>query len=250
MDESPRHIDDLLRSWPYQAEELLARRVRGIDGREILQMRVDLGVLQLEIEGRPDGSRPAGFDTYYDYLRSLAEREGEDFRLTQDRCLEIDREFVQFYYRRICWLSLRDYTRAAEDARHTLGLMDFTSEHAPDEAWAMMHEQYRPFVLFHHAQAAALQHLEESEPESALSILDEGILEINSIFAQHDDEDETWDDDELLEKLREMREALVEHYELGPPLAEQLARAIANEQYELAAELRDRIAARQDVIRD
>ena len=42
-------------------------------------------------------------------------------------------------------------------------------------------------------------------------------------------------------KLREMRDSVKEHYELGPTLTEQLADAIAAEQYEIAAELRDRM---------
>ena len=71
-----------------------------------------------------------------------------------------------------------------------------------------------------------------------------------SIQGESQDEDEVWDEDELVEKLQEMREALVQHYELGPSLTEQLALAIANEQYELAAELRDRIAASRNVISD
>ena len=42
-------------------------------------------------------------------------------------------------------------------------------------------------------------------------------------------------------KLGEMREAIAQHYELTPSLAEQLAQAIATEQYELAAKIRDRM---------
>ena len=249
MDDSLRDIDALLRAWKYKPEELLVRRLRAADGRPVLQMRVDLGVLQMEVAGRPDGARPGGFDTYYDELLSLAAAAGDEFFLDQDHYTEVDREFVQFYYRRICWLALREYSLAAEDAKHTLALMDFTAAHAIDESWVMMHEQYRPFVLFHHTQAAALESLEESDPENALRILDEGLAEIHTLFSQQEEED-TFDEDELVEKLREMREALVKHYELGPSLAEQLARAVANEQYELAAELRDRIAARRKAIPD
>ena len=66
----------------------------------------------------------------------------------------------------------------------------------------------------------------------------------SSLRHWHEAEDE-FDDSELVVKLREMRESLVKHYELGPSLADQLAEAIAKEEYELAARLRDRINGRQ-----
>ena len=50
------------------------RLVTARDGRSVVQVRLDLGILQLEIEGRPDGQRPHGFATYYEYLRDVAQR--------------------------------------------------------------------------------------------------------------------------------------------------------------------------------
>lgn len=243
MTDRPQHLDYLFREWPYVFGEVAARRVAGDDGREVVQLRVDMGVLQMEVSGRPDGTRPGGFDTYYDYLVSLAFQEGQAFRLDEERCTQIDREFVQFFHRRIAWLALRDFERAVRDSDHTLSLMDFSSAHAPDENWAMMHEQYRPFVLFHRTQAAALKVLEETDPEAAVRLIDEGIEKIRPIFEQHQAEDE-FDEDELIVKLREMKESIATHYELEPSLAQQLAEAIATEQYELAAEIRDKIERR------
>ena len=240
----PKHIDHLLHDWPYRFGEVLARKVRGKDRREVLQMRVDMGVLQMEVDGRPDGERPEGFETYYDYLVSLTFHEGEEFALTGERCMEIDREFVQFYHRRICWLAVKDYRKAARDADHTLALMDFSTANSPDESWSLMHEQYRPFVLFHRTQALALANLDKSGPEDAVKAIDEGLDELHEIFEEHEADDE-FEESELVVKLREMRRSLVEHYELGPSLAEQLSEAIAKEEYERAAELRDRIRSHQ-----
>src|SRR5690348_9843892 len=56
-----RHdIDRVLQEWPYQPGEISARLVRAADGREVVQMRVEMGLLQLETDGRPDGTRPSG----------------------------------------------------------------------------------------------------------------------------------------------------------------------------------------------
>lgn len=236
-------IDRLLESWPYRPGEVLARLVKAADGREVLQMRVDMGVLQLEIEDRPDGTRPNGAPTYYDYLLSQALID-PSFTLTADQCMDADREFVQYYHRRICWLALREYRRAALDADHSLAFMDFVREHSPDEEWTASHEQYRPFVLFHRVQAAALAELEDSGPEAAIREINDGLDRFRALYEEYDGEDELEDDD-LIARLVELKESLREHYHLGRTLDEQLADAVRDEQYELAAKLRDELARRK-----
>jgi hypothetical protein len=202
-----------------------------------------MGLLQLETTGRPDGNRPRGHETYYDYLVSRAFRD-EGFELDEEECLEVDREFVQFYHRRICWLTLRKYTRAVADADHTLNLMDLCASHSPDEEWTMAHEQYRPFVLFHRIQAAALEQLERRAPEAAVHTINVGIEQLRELFAQHDSE-EMFEDSELAVRLGEMRESLRDEYQVGLTLQERLEEAVAHEQYELAAQIRDELARQQ-----
>jgi hypothetical protein len=235
-----RDIDALLKDWAFRPGLPLVRKLAGPDGRELLQMRVDMGVLQLEASGRPDGERPHGFDTYYEYLVSLVFEEGETFHLDEDRCIEIDREFYQFYHRRICWLALKDYQRAVRDADHTLRLMDFSSANAPDADWVLMHEQYRPFVMFHRLQSRAFISLEQGNPSEAVSVLDEGLAQLEGLLRQGDDIT-TYESDAFADKLRQMRGSIVEQFELGPSLTQQLADAIAAEQYERAARIRDQI---------
>jgi hypothetical protein len=245
MPEPPSHldIDHLLRTWAFEPGRPVVRRVAAADGRDVLQMRVDMGVLQLETTGRPDGEKPHGFATIYDYLVSAAFEEGPDFDLNEARRVEIDREFLQFYHRRICWLALQEYGHAAADAEHTLRLMDFTSANSSDRQWAVMHEQYRPFVMFHHVQSRALAHLQASQPADAVATISRGLDDMAKLFAQHNAE-EHFDEDLFVVKLREMQESIKTQFSLGPSLAEQLAEAIAAEQYELAAKLRDKLARR------
>lgn len=240
MPKDSQHLDHLLADWSYSSGRVLARQLLGADGRELLQIRVDMGILQLECSGRPDGVRPEGFDTYYDYLVSLSVDEGESFQLDMEQCNEVDREFYQFYHRRICWLALKRYAEAMEDAQHTLRLMDFSSQHSPEEEWTLLHERHRPFVMFHRTQAAALVELEGTDPSRAMDCIDQGLEELSQVFEKHDASD-FFEEDAFVGKLREMRASIAEHYELGLTLAEQLSEAIAAEQYELAAELRDRM---------
>lgn len=238
-----RSIDSILKEWKYEPGEVRARLVRGGDGREVLQMRIDMGLLQLETTNRPDGARPGGAETYFDMLMAEKVHAGEGFVLSEEQCSEADREFVQYYQRRICWLSLGDYRRAILDADHSLAFMDFVAEHSPNDEWTLSHEQYRPFILFHRTQAAALAELEERHADKAVEEISRGLERIRQFYVGHDAA-EQFDEDELVERLSQMRQSLREHYNVGRTLAEQLAEAVANEQYERAAQLRDEMERR------
>jgi len=238
----PQDIDPILEDWPYQPGVISARLVRAADGREVLQMRIELGLLQLETTGRPDGDRPGGADTYLDYLLQQSAGD-EQFTLDDDRCFEIDREFLQFYHRRIGCLALREFRRAIADADHTLALMDFAAEHSPDRDWMLSHERYRPFVHFHRTQAAAMEALQQPDPEAAIEEITRGLDRMREVFVAMDSA-EQFDEHELVVQLVELKEALRKEYDTGVTLAEQLSSAVANEEYERAAMLRDEIDRR------
>ena len=109
------NLDDFLSNWAYDPSTLNVRLLKGTDGRDVIQMRVDMGVLQLETTGRPDGESVEGYDSCVDQLQSLL-LDNEEYKLTDEQCVAVDREFMQFYHRRICWLRLQYYHRAVMDA--------------------------------------------------------------------------------------------------------------------------------------
>ena len=237
-----RNISDILQDWDYDSQSIRARIVAGQDGEaDVLQMRVEMGIIQMAIDGRPDGIHPEGFATYLDYLLQEEISQGNEWDLNDEQCMEVDREFMQFYQRRISWLSIKEYQQVVRDADHTLALMDFCKRHSPDDGWTIVHEQYRPFVLFHRTQAAAYHQLNESTPQAAIECINDGLNTIRSIFESHDLE-EHFDEDELVSQLRDIRESLRDEYNVGKTLHEQLADAIASEQYERAAEIRDQLS--------
>jgi len=241
-----QHIDRILKHWAYRPGEVDARLVEGSDGREVVQLRVDLGLLQLEVTGRPDGAKPGGAATYYDFLVAAAIAEGDDFELNEEQCREADREFVQFYQRRICWLALREYRRAVRDADHNLSFMDFCARHSPSEEWTASHEQYRPFILFHRTQAAALAEIDEGEAEKAIEALNQGLEQMRSFYVEHDAADR-FEDDDLAERLNQLRDTVRSEFQIDRTLEERLNEAVAAEQYELAAQIRDEIAKRKQM---
>ena len=234
-------IDRILLGWAFKPGTIAARLVRANDGREVLQMRVEMGLLQMETDNRPDGERPSGMGTYLEYLVNSALYEGDKFELTEEDGIEVDREFLQFHHRRICWLALRKFRKAVEDADHTLMLMDFCAAHAADEEWVISHEQYRPFVLFQRSQAAALASLEETGPECAIEELDSGLAQLQELFDNLDIEGD-FEEDDMAAQLLDLKDWIRRQYKIKRTLSEQLAEAVASEEYERAASLRDMIA--------
>ena len=178
-------IDFILGDWRYQPGVIRARIVRAAGRRKVLQMRIELGLLQMEFTGRPDGERPGDKETYLELLQSQFSDDADlPQQLTDEQCFEIDREFVQYYHRRICCLALREFDRAVADADHTLALMDFVAVHSPNEEWTASHERYRPFVHFHRTQALALAVLERSGPEPAIEEINSGLEAMRQIFVR------------------------------------------------------------------
>ncbi len=234
-------IDRILLGWSHRPGSVSARLVKAADGREVLQMRVEMGLLQMETSKRPDGEHPSGMDTFLEYLVNSALYEGRKFDLTEEDCMEVDREFLQFHHRRICWLALRKFRLAVYDADHTLMLMDFCAAHSSDDEWIVSHEQYRPFVLFQRSQAAALAELEEFGPESAVEEINKGLTQLQTLFEDMQI-DGPFEEDDMVAQLMELKNWIRREYNLGSTLSEQLAEAVAREQYERAASLRDEIA--------
>jgi len=237
-------IDAVLRDWPYEPGVVSARLVVTDTGREVLQMRIEMGLLQMEVNGRPDGTMPGGAETYLDYLISETFQEGEAFQLTEAHCAEVDREFLQFYHRRICWLALREFNLAIWDADHTLALIYFIEKHSPDAEWVESHTRQRPFVLFHRTQAATLAALEEAGFEEAIEELNRGIAKLKRVLPKHEEE-EAAEANQMILQLGDLKNWIREHFGVDRTLSERLSDAVANEQYELAAKLRDEIARRR-----
>src|SRR5262245_16290470 len=253
-----RDLDDVIQGWPYDPEpgEVLAREMRARDGRSVLQIRVELGVLQLETSGRPDGGRPHGFATYLDYLRYCAASHGQtpggksrSWTMDQEHCSEADREFIQFYHRRMAWLSLRHYHKAMLDADHTLALMDFVRRHGNDEDYVASHEQFRGLVQFHRSQAQALIAIERRHPEEAIDALRDGMEKIaahqRTWWAARENDSAESPNPSLIDQLRLFEQEIRKNYAVEKTLREQLDEAVAREDYEQAARIRDLIRAQQ-----
>src|SRR5688500_16001723 len=88
-----KDITPVLRGWDYEPGTINVRKVSGIDGSPKLQMRQDLGLLQMEMTGRPDGRRPHGYESLLEYFETqLADHRrrhhgsDEGFHLSRNQC--------------------------------------------------------------------------------------------------------------------------------------------------------------------
>ena len=112
---SQSDLTPLFESWPYEPGRVNARRITGRDGRPKLQLRIDMGVMQMEMEGRPDGQRPEGFESLLAYqldrLECYVEQSGgpEGFVLSSDECRAMREEAVQYYHRYVGLLALGEH---------------------------------------------------------------------------------------------------------------------------------------------
>ena len=71
----------ILNDWPFEPGKINVRVIDGDDGTPKIQVRLDLGVLQLNAEGRPDGARPYGFPSLLEYFEHRFDTDDPRFDL-------------------------------------------------------------------------------------------------------------------------------------------------------------------------
>ena len=221
------------------------RKIIGLDGRPKIQMRVEMGILQMEFSSRPDGLRPHGFESLREYYEDVAahnEFSDEELSLDKQDCAALHHESTLYDHRRICCLHLGEFAQAETDADHNLAIMDLLKAYAEDRGDWLASEQFRPFVITHRTHARALRVLKQHGRIPALRQIEEGEGEIRKLLEEYGQLYTLSDMPEykFLEQLRKQ-------IETEPPLTRRdrleikLREAVGNEQFEEAARLRDLI---------
>src|SRR5213076_1389237 len=118
-------LNTILKDWPHENGNIKVRKITGLDGREKLQLRIDLGILQMEMTGRPDGLRPHDSESLLEYHQrraARAESRGEDYELTADQCNELQQEGIQYYHRYLSLFQINDFVGVVRDTQRNLDL--------------------------------------------------------------------------------------------------------------------------------
>jgi len=182
-----RDIGEIMSSWEHKPNVITVRKIIGDDGKEKIQIRVALGILQMEVNGRPDGKTPYGKESLLDYYQSLTEldRTTEGFAMTEQDMKELSTEIIQYYHRRICFFILKDYVLAKMDAEHNIQLMDFIKTYCADKDYVQSHEQFRPFVIMEMTRAASLECLNNGDHAGAMTYIGDAIDVIENFYREY-----------------------------------------------------------------
>jgi len=243
----------LLRGWPTGASRPTVRMIRAADGSRAVQVRLELGILQLALDGRPDGLRPRGAASWLDFqLARLEEhraRSGstDGFEITPKECEALRDEGVQVYHRYVALFALDEYEAVVRDTERNLRMFDLCRDHGTSHADRTVLEQYRPFVLMMRARAQAAIGLATGDTRAALAAVDAALSELGAHFEAHGPHD-GFERSAEANLLRGMRAALVPSLPASQrsELEERLRRAVEAENFELAAILRDEIRSLEE----
>ena len=238
-------LNSVLKDWPHETGAIKVRKIVGLDGNEKLQLRIDLGILQMEMTGRPDGQRPHNCESLLAYHQLRAERaaaRGETYELTPEQCNELQQEGIQYYHRYLSLFQLNDFREVIRDTQRNLDLFEFVAEHSNRDELIWSFQQFRPYVLMMNTRAKASILLGESRFAEAMREIERGRDAIQEFFQQSNFP-------ELAAKSSELAflEEWLDEVSSKRPLSKlesmqrEMEIAIASELYERAAELRDAI---------
>jgi hypothetical protein len=248
-----KDLNDLLRDWPYQPGQLQVRKIVGNDGKPKLQLRLDMGILQMEMTGRPDGHRPHDVESSLIYQQERSretEASGQKFTLTPDEVADLQAEGIQFYHRYVALYQLEDWKGVMRDTRRNLEMFNFVVKYSPSEEVAWTVDQFRPYVLMMNTRAKAYLALGKDDFDSAIGHVERGIEKIERFLRDHQ-HPELAEENAEVTVLREWLKELQQKVSSKPTvpaspieqMRKEMEKAVRAEQYERAAELRDAIKA-------
>lgn len=233
----------LMQEWPWDATGPRVRELHVAGGRVVLQVRVELGILQMETTGRPDGVRPNGHESV---LAELSAVEGEE-PITPEQADALRAECVLYQQRAAAFAAVGRPGDAARDSHRNVEATDLMRRRAARPQDRAIFEQMRiPFILMRSRSAAAAA-VRAGDGKAAVAALDHGLMEMKESFAVMGMAPR-FDGSPEAAILRSMRELLTPKLPSSQraELEERLRRAVASENYELAAILRNELRQMRD----
>lgn len=240
----------ILSGWDYEPNQITVRKIMGDDGTVKIQMRLDLGVLQMEVAGRPDGSRPHGSDSLLAYhegrLAKYLEHNGTDlgFELSPDECQALREEAVQYYHRYLAEFVLEDFAGVERDTSRNLRLLDVSRSYSREEQDRAVLEQYRPYLIMMNTRAKVHLALRKGAFKNALALVDSGLTLIRDVMTDAGQEEQFEETTEVA-ILLSLRQEIAARLPADPmqKLEDELQKAVDEERYEDAIVLRERLEA-------
>ena len=238
-------LNDLLEGWPHEPGQVKARKIVGRDGNEKIQLRIDLGLIQMELNGRPDGIRPHGFESllHYHQAKSAMVKSGDQaYVLSEPDIAALQQEGAQYYHRYLSLFQINDFHGVVRDTQRNLDLFDFVNAHTERDELSWTLQQFRPYVLMMNTRAKASIFLGQGKFSEAIGEIKRGRGAILEFFQRSNfpemaakSSEIHFLDDWLKEVGAKRPRSKIEIME------SEMETAVAKEFYERAAELRDAI---------
>ncbi|MBN2446935.1 MAG: hypothetical protein JXO22_09425 [Phycisphaerae bacterium] len=248
-------LDDVTETWDCEPGQLAARLLMGGDGSELVQLRVDLGVLQMYLDGRPDGALYHGLPSVLSYIQHEL-RVGRD-AISHEHWQALDRELTQFNYRRLACANAgedalerdaqgeaaRCLARAVRDVdicQAALTLLDQRGGGVSEQAHLW------PTLVFNRGRLMCQLRVLQGQYDGAIESAEEGANRLQELVDEYSPDalDEETDDDVGVMYLRELARQLRLQYEIDLTLRERFEAALEAEDYEVANTLHAELDAR------
>ena len=252
MSDLNQDITGILREWEYNPDSNV-RKIVGEGGVQKLQVRVDQGafqgILQLNLDGRPDGKRPHDSEFVLDYYTdTLAEHraknkgEAAGFELDRASCQELFDESARVYGRYVFLLQLKEYERVIRDTERNMKLFEFVHTYASHEDDRQNLQKWWPYILRIHATARAMDAHEKEEFDKSLAILEDAVEKIDEL-PDIEAEEFVVERERSHQALEELAEELSSRRPLSQreQLEKELQEAVEGEEFEKAAAIRDQL---------
>ena len=160
------------------------------DGREVVVVQPNaFTISRIYATGRPDGMRPHGVDSYYDYffakVREYEEQHGtrEGFQLESEEWETLFEESFHRYTRYLLFAGIKRWEDVQRDTAMNLAVTNLARDCAPSEiAWRSY--QYKGYMLMMHSIAKAELSLEADDTATALQHIDAGIQQIGEFCGE------------------------------------------------------------------
>lgn len=244
-----RDLRTILDGWEFEPGKISVRKIIGRDGREKIQTRIDLGVLQLECCGRPDGQRPQGCESLLEYhdqrLREHIEIYGDDddFVLSPEDCRDLRHEAYLYYQRYLSAFVLEEYDAVERDTARNLRVVELCERYAAREMDRAALRAQRAYVTMMNCRARAYLALQNRRFDAALSTVAEGLRTLHALHSP-DEDDESCSCAREIQTLKNLRQEILEKMPSDAParLQAELQAALRREDYETAARIRDQLS--------
>jgi hypothetical protein len=228
-------ISPILGRWEFSDGIPRVRFLDGIGENRRIQIRLEAGIMQFELQGRPDGKHPEGAESWLEFWGASTEK------LVQNECEILRGEVLLYHQRAAAFLMLEDFASVVRDCDRNLFAIDFVWSRATRGADLQPFDAIRIATVLLRTRAEASMCIRIRDTQGALAAIDRGLANLHGGAGSSHRLSE--DDSSEASTLRAMRDALVPKLPSSQrvDLESRLKHALRMENYELAAILRNEL---------